>query len=87
MPSYMYLVLVQPANAVLVRREVGDDAGDIEGAARLDVQVGVTQDLSPRGCIRKTRAPIGAWKCNFPPFRKLCQTDRPTNQPTNNGRK
>ena len=32
----------------------------------------------------KTSAPIGAWMCNFPPFRKLWQTDRPTNYNSNN---
>ena len=28
----------------------------------------------------KTRAPIGAWICNFPPF-QVIMTDRPTDQP------
>ena len=30
---------------------------------------------------KKTRStPIGAWKCNFPPFQEN-MTDRPTNRP------
>ena len=31
-----------------------------------------------------TSAPIGAWKCNFPPYRKLWQTDQPEDHPTTN---
>ena len=30
---------------------------------------------------KRTSAPTGAWKCNFPPFQET-MTDRPTNQTT-----
>ena len=34
----------------------------------------------------KTIAPIGAWKCNFPPFKAERQTDRPIDEPTKDER-
>ena len=30
-----------------------------------------------------TSASMGAWKCKFPPFRNLWQTDQPNDQPSN----
>ena len=41
-----YPVLVNPSDDVLVMGEVVDDAGDVQGAPRLHVQVCVPQDLS-----------------------------------------
>ena len=28
------------------------------------------------------KAPIGKWRCNFPPLEKICQTDQPINRRT-----
>ena len=47
----------------------------------------VTKALNPKSRQvlinrKKQVAQIGAWKCNFRPFRKLRQNDQPINQPT-----
>ena len=36
--------------------------------------------------VKKTSAPIGAWKCNFHVFLENYAIDRKTNQPTNTRR-